>query len=166
MQDEYGQWHLISEETYKEDQLATPFTGIDVLFRLYTPKNPTKPQDLIINDSKALNKTHFNAKLPTRILIHGWNSKSNLMEKFADAYFVKSRYNINFIGVDWTKGSNIVSYLQASYHVETVGAQVALFIDFLVENGMDPALFAMIGHSLGAHAMGHGKHKVVSKRYT
>ncbi|XP_055316132.1 inactive pancreatic lipase-related protein 1-like [Sitodiplosis mosellana] len=142
--DEFEKWCIVDKNDLKQDQQATAFSENDVIFKLFTLKNPSQPQDLILYDRNILNKTNFDPKLPTRILIHGWNSKIDLMGKFADAYFTKAKLNINLIGVDWTKGSNIISYLQASYNIKKVGAQVAHLIDFLIEMGMNSALLAMI----------------------
>lgn len=154
-QDAYGSWYYVNKNDSKTI-LANHFIRDDVIFELYTQKNPENPRKLILNDKKVLKNSHFNPKLPTRILIHGFNSKGKVIRKFANAYFTAGRFNINFIGVNWEKGSNIPSYLQARENVKIVGAHVSLFIDFLVENGMILQSLAMIGHSLGAHAMGLG----------
>lgn len=47
-------------------------------FDLYTLKNPVEPQTLIINDTKSIKESNFNSKVPTRIFIHGFQSKGEL----------------------------------------------------------------------------------------
>lgn len=157
VQDEYGHWYFVNKNDHNDFKASGyHFIGSDIIFKLYTPKNPGKSQKLILNDKQVLKKSNFNPKLPTRIFIHGFNSDGKLIRKFARAYFSKGSFNLNFIGVNWEKGSNVPSYLEARENIKIVGAQVALFIDFLVANGMKLLLLAMFGHSLGAHAMGLG----------
>lgn len=110
-QDTLGNWYFVNKHDHKIIR-ANNFIGDDVIFELYAPQNPDSPQNLILNDEQVLKISHFNPKLPTRILIHGFNSKGNMMEKFTKTYFSKGHFNFNFIGVNWEKGSNIPSYLQ------------------------------------------------------
>lgn len=50
----------------------------DVHFHLYTLKNPTTPQLLSMNNTKSFDVSNFNYDVPTRILIHGFQSNGEL----------------------------------------------------------------------------------------
>lgn len=137
----------------------------DVSFDLYTPKNPTEPQILKMNDFTSVKNSNFDRKLPTRMLIHGWGARTQLAEIFADAYFVKGKHKVNFISVHWEKGSHEINYFCSRDRVNEVGEYVARFIDFMSkEFVMIVSKLAIIGHSLGAHAAGIGK-EIERKNY-
>ncbi|NXR05764.1 LIPR1 protein, partial [Semnornis frantzii] len=62
--------------------------------------------------------------------------------------------DVNCFCVDWSKGSRC-QYTQASNNIRVVGAEIAYFVDVLMEKyGYSPANVHIIGHSLGAHAAG------------
>lgn len=44
----------------------------DITFTLYTRKNPTIGQDLLINDTEKLKKTNFDANKTTKFITHGY----------------------------------------------------------------------------------------------
>lgn len=79
------------------------------------------------------------------------------MEQFSNAYFIEGHHNLNFIGVNWQKGSNSIPYSTSRENVKIVGAHVALFIDFLIKAGIKAEDLTLIGHSMGAHAIGIGE---------
>lgn len=151
VQDESAPWNLIDKIDLEDDN-AAPFSANDIIFQLFTRANPKRIQNLTLNDHNILK--YFNPKLPTRILIHGWYSQGSLTQGFADAYL--KRGDFNFIAVNWQKGSDIINYRTARKHIKIVGMHVAHFIDCLIAKGLSPKLLALIGHSLGAHAMGIG----------
>lgn len=47
----------------------------DTFFKLFTLKNPTTPQLLLLDNSTTDKKSNFNPELDTRIFIHGWLAK-------------------------------------------------------------------------------------------
>lgn len=53
---------------------VVPFFDIaqDVRFELFTPKNPTVPQILTLNNYTTVKQSNFNWWHQTRILVHGW----------------------------------------------------------------------------------------------
>lgn len=61
-----------------------PFFNVQtgVLFELYTLRNPRNVQYLRINDVESLANSYFDASRPTRIVIHGFNSKGDLTVAF------------------------------------------------------------------------------------
>lgn len=58
---------------------AIPFFAAnkDTHFELFTSKNPTKPQLLLLDNSSSIVNSNFDSKLDTRVFIHGWYEKSN-----------------------------------------------------------------------------------------
>jgi len=67
-----------------------------------------------------------------------------------------ARQALNFIAVDWTALSAGLNYpLIAAQNVPLAGDRVALFLDFLIGQGVPLASLHVIGHSLGAHVSGN-----------
>lgn len=61
----------------------------DVRFDLYTLKNPNEPQHLVIYDINSIIDSNFNCDVPTRILIHGFQSEGGLRNVFTEGKLVK-----------------------------------------------------------------------------
>ncbi|XP_031624118.1 pancreatic triacylglycerol lipase-like [Contarinia nasturtii] len=139
-----------------ENKTCTSFLAErDVIFELFTPKNPTEPQILKLNDVSTAKASNFIRKFPTRMLIHGWQCRGQLTKKFTAAYFIKGAHKVNFIAVNWRKGSNDFNYFCSRQRVNEVGAYVARFIDFLANQlWVNVGALTIIGHSLGAHISG------------
>lgn len=49
----------------------------DVRFLLFTRSNPTNGQQLVFGDFNSIRNSNFNANLPTRVIIHGFQSDSD-----------------------------------------------------------------------------------------
>jgi pancreatic triacylglycerol lipase len=63
--------------------------------------------------------------------------------------------------VDWSKGNGF-PYTQASANTQVVGAEIALFIKYMIKNyGVKAADFHIIGHSLGSHVAGYAGKQIV-----
>ena len=56
----------------------------DVQFDLYTLRNPTTAQILTIDNTTSIDESNFNRELPTRIFIHGFQSKRRLKKALTD----------------------------------------------------------------------------------
>lgn len=56
------------------NETAVPLfeTNKDTRFELFTSKNPTEPQLLLLDNSTTIKNSNFDPKLDTRIFIHGW----------------------------------------------------------------------------------------------
>lgn len=140
--------------------IGDPYFTVEdgVRFELFTPENPTKPQILQFNNNTSIEKSYFKSSRPTRILIHGWYSEGVLTPQFSEAYFVKGKHKVNFLAVNWQKGSDVVNYLSARGRVKDVAQYVAKFVDFMaVTARLKMKDLTIIGHSLGAHIAGIGK---------
>lgn len=57
----------------------------DTRFELFTWKNPTQSQLLLLDNSSSIENSNFDSKLDTRVFIHGWyenrNSDIRILEK-------------------------------------------------------------------------------------
>lgn len=140
---------------YRDALFVPPMSKNDAIFHLFTRKNPKQSQNLKSNDPN-FEQSHFNTTLPTRIFIHGFQSNHDLTQRFADEYLKNGEFN--FIAVNWTAGADTLDYHTAcSDNIEIVAEEVANFIEFLINMGLDLNLLHMVGHSLGAHTMGLGQ---------
>lgn len=156
--DELGYLHKVDVETVINESL--PFFSFhqDVRFELFTPKNPKEPQNLKFRNETSVELSNFDKSKPTRIFVHGWSSEGLLTPRFADAYFEKGKHDVNFIAVNWQKGSDTVNYFVARSRVTMLAEYIAKFIDFMVESAnLELKDLTVIGHSLGAHVSGIGK---------
>lgn len=149
-----GLGHVLKVDIKKVENEPKPYFSVenDVIFELFTQKNPTEPQILQLNNYTSVKISNFNWWHPTRILIHGWYSEGLLTPRFAEAYLVKGKHKVNFIAVNWQKGSDVYNYLFARRHVKEVAEHVARFIDFMYEKAwMGISDLTIVGHSLGAN---------------
>lgn len=140
-----------------KSQMITPNFSVEegVFFELFTQNNPTEADILQLNNYSSIQQSNFDAKKPTRMFIHGWNSDGSLPPLFSQAYFINGSHNVNFIAVNWQKGSTTVNYINARRRVAAVAEYVAKFVDFMVDMAMiNIGDLTIIGHSLGAHIAG------------
>lgn len=98
------------------------------------------------------NRINFDPNRPTRIFVHGFYSEDALMDSYAKAYL--NLGNFNFIAVDWLVGAKTINYPRARHRVRIVGEHLAMFIDHLVDLGMNLDDLILVGHSLGSHICG------------
>ncbi|XP_001608012.1 phospholipase A1-like [Nasonia vitripennis] len=125
----------------------------DVLFFLYTKKNPKVPQQLYYKNLTILNRSFLNFSQPLKVVVHGWrnNHTSDIGTLLRKAFLDHGSFNV--LSVDWGKIA-YENYLYAANRVSAVGALVGEMIDFLVDMGSDPRNISVVGHSLGAHVAG------------
>lgn len=153
-----GEYQRVALEDVQNDTSSDFVVERDVRFELFTPKNPTEPQLLTLDDYTSVKSSNFNWWYPTRILIHGWYSEGLLTPRFAEAYFSKKNYKVNFIAVNWQKGSDIYNYFTARGRVKAIAEHVAKFVDFMSTKAwLKIEYLTIVGHSLGAHIAGISK---------
>lgn len=104
------------------------------------------------NNFEHENRFNFDPRRPTRIFVHGYYSEDELMKSYAKAYLNVGDFN--FIAVDWLAGATTLNYPRARHRVREVGEALAVFIDHLVDMGMNLEHLILVGHSLGAHVCG------------
>lgn len=78
--------------------------------------------------------------------------------QFAEAYLIKGKHKVNFIAVNWQKGSSTINYFAARGRVKPVAMHLAELINFLVnKHELNLSRVTLVGHSLGAHVAGIGE---------
>lgn len=99
---------------------------------------------------------NFDAKLPTKVIIHGYSAVSigneaysELNMKLANSYL--DHHNVNVVVVDWTAGSSDINYCVSKSRVPIVGKVIATFLDKLLRSASKQLWdqLTIVGFSLG-----------------
>lgn len=155
-----GEYHELTEIDLEDTMNSEghEFSAhIAVRFELYTRKNPDELQILSFSNDSLLD-SNYDPNTPTHMFVHGWNAGGAYASEFADAFFKKGNFSVNFILVNWKDGSDTINYVAARSRVNYVGSYTAQFIDHLVNYGhLKLKDLVLVGHSLGAHVTGIGK---------
>ncbi|XP_026277480.1 phospholipase A1 member A-like [Frankliniella occidentalis] len=124
-----------------------------ITFYVFT-RNFVQPGILQVGDDNSLQASGFNARRPTKVLIHGFGSNVNrtMMTTIKDAYLYAM--DVNVVSVDWSPLSAVPWYPTARSNVDVVGVQLAALLDWLATRGALPESMHLVGHSLGAHVAG------------
>ncbi|XP_064287486.1 pancreatic triacylglycerol lipase-like isoform X2 [Passer domesticus] len=128
--------------------------SVDTHFLLYTKENPDNFQEVSAVNKATLKASNFKANRKTRFIVHGFIDKGeeNWLSDMCKRMLTVE--DVNCICVSWKKGARC-QYTQAANNVRVVGAEIAYFINVLMEDyGYSPADVHIIGHSLGAHVAG------------
>ncbi|XP_075071690.1 pancreatic lipase-related protein 2-like [Mixophyes fleayi] len=147
----------------------TPWTPekINTQFLLFTRENPSNYQKISAINPATISSSNFKSSRKSRFIIHGLIEKG---EKYWLVDMCKAMLeveDVNCLCVDWSGGA-YAFYTQAANNVRVVGAEVAYFINTLLDQ-FDYSLsrIHVIGHSLGAHAAGEaGKRRPGISRIT
>ncbi|KAF6121018.1 phospholipase A1 member A [Phyllostomus discolor] len=127
-------------------------TNLRVQFLLFTPSDPSCGK--LVEESRDLQNSGFNATLGTKLLIHGFRAlgtKPSWIEKFIGALLRAADTNV--IAVDWVYGSTAV-YFSAVENVVKLGLEISSFLSKLLVLGVSESSIHIIGVSLGAHVGG------------
>ncbi|XP_050091952.1 uncharacterized protein LOC126575349 [Anopheles aquasalis] len=159
--DESGRLRLINTNPYdipEEENVVEPLFNAetDVIFRLFTRRNPAHGQVLQWNNPASVQNSNFVAGHPTRFTIHGWNGgeTSGLHANIRQNYLGVGEFNV--IAVDWGAGAQTANYIAARNRVGAVGDIISRMVNTLVSaTGTSRNNIYLIGHSLGAHAAGN-----------
>uniref|UniRef100_A0A182S672 Lipase domain-containing protein n=1 Tax=Anopheles maculatus TaxID=74869 RepID=A0A182S672_9DIPT len=159
--DESGRLRLVNTNPYaipenhnEVEPLFNPET--DVIFRLFTRRNPAHGQVVQWNNPASVQNSNFVASHPTRFTIHGWNGgeTSGLHANIRQNYLGVGEFNV--IAVDWGAGAQTANYIAARNRVASVGDIISRMVNTLVSaTGTSRNNIYLIGHSLGAHAAGN-----------
>lgn len=91
----------------------------DVIFRLYKREESATFSRLTINGDRSLsNDTLFDPKIPTKIHIHGYWGKEEIIDRYREVYLSVGDYN--FIVIDWLEGAVTINYLLAKKRIKDV----------------------------------------------
>ncbi|XP_058465251.1 pancreatic triacylglycerol lipase-like [Malaya genurostris] len=140
-----------------EDEFEPHFDAeTDVIFRLFTRRNPVNSQTIVWSDPSSLTSSNFDSSNPTRFLIHGWVEG----EDARTHWVIKDHFlrvgDFNVIAVDWGAGAETINYIAARNRVASVGAVTSRMIDMIRDTtGQSRDVINVIGFSLGAHAAGN-----------
>ncbi|XP_062533323.1 pancreatic triacylglycerol lipase-like [Armigeres subalbatus] len=128
----------------------------DVVFRMFTRRNPVHAQTISWDDPSSISNSNFNPDHPTRFLIHGWveGQDATLHWVIKDHFMRVGDFNV--INVDWGAGAQTINYIAARNRVGGVGMIVSRVIDVIrATTGQSLDLINVIGFSLGGHAAGN-----------
>jgi len=101
----------------------------------------------------------FSPDSETKILVHGYASNYDKFgTPFANGYFSNPELDdMNVILTDWNLLASVLNYPLAAMHAVTAGQRAGQVLGHLLVDqlGQDPKKIHLIGHSLGAHFVGH-----------
>lgn len=111
----------------------------------------TDPQELV--------DYGFDIHKKTKFVAHGWVvDGEDFASPFGTAFNYYEPESINVIGIDWDALAPITNYLSSAYYSNAVGQYVGekIVVNMLIESlGQTPSQIEAVGHSLGAHLVGH-----------
>ncbi|XP_050310460.1 lipase member H-like [Anthonomus grandis grandis] len=124
----------------------------EVTFFMYSTAHPESPEQVYTSTNLRgtnLQKTSFDPRKPTKVIIHGYNSNMFLsaLTELRQEYLKTNDYNI--FAVDWSPLNKSPCYPAAVWNSRHVGTCVAQLIDRIRDMGAEN--IHVIGFSLGAH---------------
>lgn len=95
--DSSGKMHLVDFDSYDVQVEASFVPANDVVFLLFTRRNPTVGQ-IITFDPATLQNSNFNSNHPTRFSVHGWQGHAGLFTNTVvlEAFFAIGDFNVSF----------------------------------------------------------------------
>jgi len=140
----------------KDTKISTDLSLVQ--FYLWTPE---RDDVWIFNSSvtpEELRAQGFDSRRSTKFIAHGWNSGGDFGNGFRKGYHAHPAMAYNVIAVHWQPLSTWDNYFTAAKNSVKVGqyAGEVLGLDLLINGlGQKPEQIHAIGHSLGAHLVGH-----------
>ncbi|XP_042719656.1 pancreatic triacylglycerol lipase-like [Lagopus leucura] len=127
---------------------------IGTQFFLHTVENGNKYQEISAVNSATIGSSNFKTSRKTRFVVHGFTDEGEEGWTADLCQRMLTVEDVNCIAVSWKKGARC-TYSQASNNVRVVGAEIAYFVNVLIdEYSYSAADVHIIGHSLGAHVAG------------
>lgn len=136
--------------------------SINTRFLLHTRSNPHSPQNFsnFERNAEVLLRSTFLPESRIKFIVPGFISSwaPEWAEPLIQA--ILNVENVNVFVINWTGGDGPL-YEQAVANTRVVGAELALFIEFLQNStGIRPEDVHIIGHSLGSHIAGYAGKKI------
>ena len=155
--------HYVTRETIDDLESSIKISSdlSKVFFLLWTPENgPDNPLEFKAGvDPQVLLNATFDPTRDTKFLSHGWNTEGKgFGEDYVKAFFNHPDINVNVIAVDYFALATWDNYFTAAKNAVNVGqhAGQVIGVDLLLNGlGQKPEQIHAIGHSLGAHLVGH-----------
>lgn len=82
--DENYQMHLVNTISAKNEPVPFFNAELGTIFELYTPQNPVEMQIIQSGNVLSLASSYFDPSRPTRVVIHGWNSRGSVTHTFQE----------------------------------------------------------------------------------
>ncbi|EDW75824.2 uncharacterized protein Dwil_GK14991 [Drosophila willistoni] len=154
-----------------------PFTSktrVKMQFYLFKRDFPDCGKELLIGDDELLAKSNFDARHPTRIIVHGWMSQAHgsLNRDVKNAYLSLTHGenplypDFNVIVCDWSMISSNVNYFGVADMIEDLGFLLAEFVRHLhMRADLHYDDVYVIGHSLGAQIAGSAGKQIKPYRF-
>lgn len=140
-------------------------TKIGINIRVYTrSQHYTKNGEIMTRHKIA---AIWKAERRTIFLVHGYTESENApwLHTMKDELLMNGDYNVVIVG--WGGGARHLWYPQSAANVRTVGAEIALVVNNLLDvGGTTSDKIYCVGHSLGAHTCGHAGMKSQIHRIT
>lgn len=92
-----GNLHLSALTELEDPTPEAAFNAAnDVVFRLFTRRNPTSGQVIHLNNGGSVSGSNFVSGHPTRFIIHGWNNDGGSLVNTAirTAYINRGEFNV------------------------------------------------------------------------
>ncbi|XP_068114431.1 inactive pancreatic lipase-related protein 1-like isoform X2 [Hyperolius riggenbachi] len=124
---------------------------INTKFLLFTRENQNEYKEVSALDPAKVHESKFKSNRKTIFIIHGFleTGKNQWLVDMCKALLQVS--DVNCFCVDW-KGGSFAPYSQVANNARVVGAEIAHFLTYLLDNYNFSLLDVhLIGHSMGAH---------------
>jgi len=150
LEDRYGDMHLAVAAR------AAPY------FELFTPeRDPNRDPPTVFSNSnftaQNLLAAGFKPDRETKIITHGFRSRAEKFHQMAKAFLASKTTMTNVFVLDWSYYADNINYFADAKRCVEVGKEKGqLLAKVLIDQlNVDPSKVHAIGHSLGAHVVGH-----------
>jgi len=135
-------------------------------FQVYTKSHSSKRKSAKMDRNQI--PSIWNPDHETVFIVHGYlqgGTNTPWMKTMKNEFLMKDNYNVVIVG--WGGGSRIINYYKPATNTRTVGAEIALIANNLLNiGGTSPDKLYCIGHSLGSHVCGFAGMRTQFRRIT
>ncbi|OWR54624.1 insect intestinal lipase 7 [Danaus plexippus plexippus] len=147
--------HLVDLEEPVDENFLASRNGNRNQYWLFTRQNRNNRQVLVNGNANSVRNSFYRGNRPTKVIAHGWGGSGNVnwIPQMVSAFLDRS--NVNVIVLDWSSTAS-GSYTTSVRAVPDVGRHLANFLRFVFNTaGGNWNNVHLVGHSLGAHAVGN-----------
>ena len=102
-------------------------------------------------DWQNVSTNRFDGGKTVTVLTHGWTAEWDDASFLNDGRDAFKRKNVNYLGLDWSGGSQTLDYPLAAANTQIAGRAIAYLFNQLKRSGFRDNQFHCAGHSLGGH---------------